>query len=134
MEKNKREIWLDYIKALAIFLVLVLHTIRFGINDNSFSIGLIFYYFGTIAIPLFFMVNGYLQLRREITYKYVFKKIFKILFVALSWNFLFAFLNLVLYGGIENFFYNTFFSFLQHGYLYQFWFLGSLIIIYLILI
>ena len=71
---SKRETWLDCIKIMACFLVVILHTVCYGISDKISSPALLIYYIGTFAIPLFWMVNGYLQLRREVTYKYVLKK------------------------------------------------------------
>ena len=56
MENNKREVWLDFAKILATFLVVVLHTVCYGVDSNNNNIGLIFFYAGTIAIPIFFTV------------------------------------------------------------------------------
>ena len=70
---KERETWLDFIKIVACFLVVMLHTISYGLSENVITPSLLVYYIGTFAIPLFFMVNGYLQLRRKVSYKYVIK-------------------------------------------------------------
>ena len=131
--KYKREAWLDFIKIIAIMLVVNLHTVCYGLNKNILSPHLFIYYIGTFAIPLFFMVNGYLQLRREVTYEYILTKIIKIIYVAFIWNLIIVLLRIILTGSYSNPIIDTIKSFMQIGYFYQFWFLGSLILIYLIL-
>lgn len=136
MEKKlKREKWLDYIKIIACFLVVILHTINIGLEENQRNIGLIFYYLGVFAIPLFFMVNGYLQLRKkEIKYSYCLKKIAKILGIVLIWNAIIAIPYFILKGESKNIILESVKNlFLQKGYYNHFWFLGTLIIIYLFL-
>lgn len=134
-KKLKREKWLDYIKIMASFLVVILHTINIGLEENKRNIGLIFYYIGVFAIPLFFMVNGYLQLRKDkIKYSYCIKKIIKILGIVLIWNIAIAIPYLILKGEYKNFIYESIKNlFLQKGYYNHFWFLGTLIIIYIFL-
>ncbi len=133
MEKYKREVWIDFAKVLAIFLVIILHTVSYGVKAKNLNIGLLFYYLGTLAIPMFFMVNGYLQLRRKVDYKYVIKKIFRIMFIVFIWNLFFIIYEFIKTGKVGNIVYNILINFLQGGYFYQFWFLGALIIIYLFL-
>lgn len=120
-------------KILATFLVVVLHTVDYGVAQNNKNTGLLFFYLGTTAIPLFFMVNGYLQLRKVVDYKYIFKKILKILFVVFIWNLFYWMIQLIIKGRTENIIYEIIINFLQKGHFGQFWFLGSLIIMYLIL-
>ena len=84
VKKLKRERWLDLIKVIACFLVVTLHTVRDGLDEGRNNIGLILFDLGVFAIPLFFMVNGYLQLRKEkVSYKYCFKKIIRIFIIVL---------------------------------------------------
>ncbi len=134
-KKLKREKYLDYIKIIASFLVVVLHTISIGLEENKRNIGLIVYYIGVFAIPLFFMVNGYLQLRKdEIKYSYCIKKIAKIIAIVLVWNIIIAIPYFVLKGESKNIILESIKNlFLQKGYYNHFWFLGTLIIIYLLL-
>lgn len=92
------------------------------------------YYLCDCGVPLFFMVNGYLLLSREqADYRYVFHKIAHILKIVLSWNFLITIPVLIFRQKMINPFRLAFNSLLQKGYLWHFWFFGSLIIIYLFL-
>lgn len=79
------------------------------------------------------MVNGYLQLSREVTYKYAFKKILKIIGVVFFWNFAIIILRYIVEGQFDNPFLATIRSLIQKGNFSHFWFLGSLALIYLIL-
>lgn len=132
-ELNKnRETWIDCMKIIAIYLVIILHT--FGTEKST-----IFYYLGTFSIPLFFMISGYLNIRKNRKYNYCLKKIFSIIKIIFIWNIIYIIINICLkkliispklfilpfWSIIQNFF--------QYGYFFHFWFLGSLIIIYLIL-
>ena len=130
---TKREHWLDFIKIIASFLVIILHTVCYGINNKISSPALLVYYIGTFAIPLFWMASGYIQLRKKVTYQYAFKKILKILFIAFVWNTLFILFGFLIKGKFENPMDATVKSFIQMGDFFQFWFLGSLILIYLFL-
>ena len=73
-EKKGRENWIDLCKIISTLLVIFLHTINIGIATNKKNFALLFYNIGVFAVPLFFMVNGYLQLGRIKNYKYAFKK------------------------------------------------------------
>ncbi len=131
--KENRKCWIDICKITAMFLVIILHTVCNGIKDNQKDISLLIYYFGTFAIPLFFMVNGYLQLNKVKNYKYVVKKILNIFFVCFIWNIPIAIFKLVINGEHLNIVGNVFLNYIQKGYFWQFWFLGALILIYIFL-
>lgn len=131
--KENRKCWIDICKITAMFLVIILHTVCNGIKDNRKDISLLIYYFGTFAIPLFFMVNGYLQLNKVKNYKYVVKKILNIFFVCFIWNIPIAIFKLVINGEHLNIVGNVFLNYIQKGYFWQFWFLGALILIYIFL-
>ena len=74
--KVERNISLDVLKVLSCFSIVALHI--FGRKNNLLN-GIV-YYISTFAIPIFFMVNGFLLMRKkEISYKYIVKKIYKIL-------------------------------------------------------
>ena len=117
---------LDLIKSLACVSVVGLH----AVSMNNYTI----YYLCDCGVPLFFMVNGYLLLSREHAgYPYVLHKIARILKIVLSWNFLIAIPVLLFRQKMINPLRLAYDSLLQRGYLWHFWFLGSLIIIYLFL-
>ena len=76
---TKREYNIDLLKILATYLVIILHSACSGVGYKVFDISLFIYYIGGFAVPLFFMINGYLQLQKQNDYKYVFHKIMRIL-------------------------------------------------------
>ena len=73
--KNK-VIYLEILRILACFLVIINHTI--GYIEVSSQIGIMFKYmlfmFAKIAVPIFFMISGYLLLRKDYSYKDIFTK------------------------------------------------------------
>ncbi|MCI8638468.1 MAG: acyltransferase family protein [Coprococcus sp.] len=60
---QKREEWLDYIKAFAIICVVIGHACErtmTGINTQSFLIRYLDFFVNSFHMPLFFMVSGYI--------------------------------------------------------------------------
>jgi surface polysaccharide O-acyltransferase-like enzyme len=129
----QRNFNLDLLKILACFSVVVLHvTGRVVFVNNNYTLSHFFYYAACIAVPIFFMVNGYLLLNKnEITYKYIWKKISNILIVVFSWNLIILIGKLIIKREFNNPIYSVVENLIQRGYFWQFWFFGSLIIIYL---
>lgn len=125
---------IDLIKIMAMCLVICLHTthqyLTSGINDIIF----VLYNTSAIAIPLFFMVNGFLLIgRNSASYRYSFIKIFKtlkfvLLMVVIWW------ICQSLHNGwsIEILIYNFFGAFIQHGSFWMYWYFGAMMIIYLL--
>lgn len=128
--KNERMVCLDAIKLIACCLVVGLHTIRpdFGILCHTvFSVGV-------IAIPLFFLVNGYLMFQKEkVTYKYSYKKIIRILCICFLWELLYSVAYFLYYHEVRNFIQSFLLDFIQQGLFYHFWFFGAMILLYLLL-
>ena len=64
----KRNYNIDLIKSIAYIGVILLHVAgkTFLANNSGPIIGQIIYYTGTISVPLFFMINGYLLLGKKI--------------------------------------------------------------------
>ena len=126
-----RNLGLDLLKIFSCIGVVVLHSTRPGFNLEQYNISAYLYYLATYAIPLFFMLNGYFLLnKKKLPYSYVFNKIRGILTIVFVWNMLIWVIK-------RDFNVNPLMkiigSLLQKGYAYQFWFFGSLIIIYLTL-
>ncbi|HFU4378186.1 TPA: acyltransferase [Streptococcus suis] len=125
----KRLYGIDIIKLLACVGVIILHvtTLAFDI-DQPMNWSSYLYYLGTFSIPLFFLINGFFLLnRKELPYSYIFKKIAGILFIVICWSVMYW---LVSFNFHENILRKIAGSLLQKGYFYQFWFFGSLLIIY----
>lgn len=69
-KKENRNFNIDLIKVVSAIGVISLHT--FGHNRNYNSI---VYYLSSISVLLFFMINGYLLIKKDsITYRYIAKK------------------------------------------------------------
>ena len=127
-----RNINLDLIKVLACVGVILLHTTMIGFKETgSWNLLAYLYYLGTYSIPLFFMVNGYLLLgKKDITYSYILQKVKWILITVSSWTFIvWLFKRDFTVNPIKK----IIGSLLQKGDFSQFWFFGSLILIYLCL-
>ena len=130
--KKIRNIDIDFIKVIACIGVVLLHTTMPGFKETRiWNYSSYLYYLGTYSIPLFFMVNGYLLLgKSEIKYSYILEKIKWILITVCSWN-------LIIWLLKRDFTANPVkkiaASLIQKGYFFQFWFFGSLILIYLCL-
>lgn len=137
MDKKKRILSLDLIKGLACLLVIFLHVSSpFFYQDSSVVshtyFSQVLYYVGTPAVPLFFMVNGFLLInKRSINYKYIFRKMFSILVPVLAWNGV-LFVLYFLVGKGKNLFELILGSLIQKGLFFQFWFLGALMLVLLL--
>ncbi len=132
MEKKERNYNIDFIKILACFFVVAIHTQRnyqLSIVHNS-----ILYYLSRCAVPLFMMVNGYLLLSKEkIDYKYITKKVKKILAIIVFWVILYSILDSLRKFKFVNPL-NIFIGIIvQNSPLVHLWFLIALIFIYLLL-
>ena len=126
-----RNLGLDLLKIFSCIGVVTLHSTMSGFNLEQYNISAYLYYLGTYAIPLFFMLNGYFLLNKKIlSYGYVLNKIVGILTIVSVWNIL---VWLIRWDFNVNPLRKIIGSLVQKGYFYQFWFFGSLIIIYLTL-
>ncbi|BCZ46178.1 hypothetical protein psyc5s11_22450 [Clostridium gelidum] len=143
---KERNLQLDILKIMACFAVVVIHVtgiITFNMKSN-YTINHTLYYMAGFAVPIFFIVNGYFQLNKEkVNYTYVMKKIGNILIVVFVWNLIVFLLSrvvtnrfltdLLLSKKTTNPFSMTLNSLIQRDYFWQFWFFGSIIIIYAVL-
>ena len=92
----ERKLYLDYIKALGICLVILYHCNYVPFNSMFIH--------GTYAIcvPLFFAVNGYLMLKKEHTIRALLIKNLKLLVVMFLWAFVSAIVYMSVKGTIAN--------------------------------
>lgn len=130
MERNYN---LDFIKIYAMLGVIGLHSFSVYMNDSKLAEFL--YRMFTISIPLFFMVNGWLMAtKKNLNYKYALKKIFGILKFCLIITTLYFFVNCIITKYCDIFVLPKvyFQSFVQSGPFWHLWYLGAMIIIYLI--
>lgn len=85
-DQRKREAYLDGLKTFALLLVYALHTQR-GVEVTDPCHNAVFFYAARCSMPLFFMVNGSLILRKkEFTFQYYKKKIAGIVRILCIWG------------------------------------------------
>lgn len=127
---KKRDISIDIIKIVASFAVVCLHIIDVPSTESE----QIIYYLSGCAIPLLFMTNGYLLLNKEkITFKRQTIKTLQMLVVVFAWCLIYSCLNYLTKQVWVNPIESTFLGLIQKGPMWQFWFIGSLMIIHLFL-
>lgn len=127
--EHKRNVGLDFLKLFACFAVVGLHIFTY---DYESTVITYIHYMCGFAVPVFFTVNGYLILNRTVVdYKYVIKKILHILIIVVLWNILVFLAYLALKRTLMNPLVLIAKSLVEKGKLWQFWFLGAMIITYL---
>lgn len=91
-----RDISLDAIKLVACIFVCTLHTIGMFMSESSdFHLSYLLFYMSGIAVPLFFMVNGFLLAPKDGGMKYYYRKIFNIVKIVCVFTFIFDIPKLV---------------------------------------
>lgn len=82
---KSRMISFDLLKVIACIGVLLLHTVNFEYE----TINLILYNVGVFSLPIFIVIDGYLLLKKDnISFKYCFKKILRILILIAPFLFI----------------------------------------------
>ena len=108
ISKENRYYWLDILKIIACFCVIVNHIGLFGLTEaNCLPSAVLFYCLQfslcKIGVPLFVMASGYLYLTSEksnnFTYKMVLKRIFRIVVPLVLMTLLFT----IKENGLKNF-------------------------------
>ena len=129
---KQRLLFIDLVKIVAMFAVIGLHTFC---GSRGYELAHLFYLSCVIGVPFFFMSSGYLLLgRNDISYKYIIIKIWHIIRVVFFFSFfysIFAFylidadLLLLFIDCLSG-------SFIQRGDLWICWYLGAMMIIYIL--
>ncbi len=94
MAKQKRLCYLDFLRIVACFLVVLNHTpgyiASFNEDPSKPLILIIWHLFVEmvvkIGVPIFFMISGSLLLRKDMSYKDVFKRILKMFLILLGFS------------------------------------------------
>lgn len=77
---KKHQYYIDLLRVLACFLVIVNHTVKDAFigyeMDFSATLGMFYLTFSKIAVPIFLMISGALLFEREDDYLSVWKKEF----------------------------------------------------------
>lgn len=137
-EKKTRILYYDAIKVLAIYLVCIYHysNLHFKILDNYSIENYVNYFFhgiSSIAVPLFFMVNGALLLNKPYTLRNHLNKTLYLYILILVWSFISLIVFILIEGHSYSFrdFIKSWF-YLKQGVSNHLWFLQALISIYLL--
>jgi surface polysaccharide O-acyltransferase-like enzyme len=131
--------WVDLIRVVAIFLVVVIHTsgqltnIWGKIPESEWIIGDIYGGIARISVPLFFMLSGYLLLpRTESLGSFYRKRIPKIIIPFVAWSILYIGVDCLRNPGLCTPDYLMQYVLLRKTY-FHLWFLYSLLGIYIIM-
>jgi surface polysaccharide O-acyltransferase-like enzyme len=97
LEHEKRSVWVDYIRVIASFSVILLHStapLIFKYGDlplTHWMIGNIYDSAVRMCVPLFFMISGYLLLDKNESLVSFYKKRFnKIVPPLIAWSFFYV--------------------------------------------
>ena len=90
---KKNIVFIELLRIIACFLVIVNHTnssIFLSIKPSlTWFISLTYFFCCKIAVPIFIIIYGYLQLHKNVDYKKTFKSIIKIILVILIFSLLY---------------------------------------------
>lgn len=130
--QKPRIAWIDLLETLAIFLVILCHNSLYQLDLVSLSAefsNYLIYFLNTIkviGVPLFFFINGYLLFSKKPDLRRHLKKTIHYIIITIIW----AGLALLVLNGFR---FTSLSSFLSaKGDLAYLWFMGALIIIYLL--
>ena len=125
----QRNLSIDLVKIIAMFMVLMLHIGLLKPPNTTFyrcTHGI-----ACIAIPLFFMVSGYLLSNKKPDYNYSIKKIGKVLLFIFKTTTLFLIIEYVFFYGNLMLLLRSYFNWVnQHGIMWHYWYFASMIFIY----
>lgn len=131
IEAKERRVGLDIIKILGSLGVIGAHIFQ----NNSSSMNRILFCFSiTWVVPTFFLINGFLILsKKTLDYGYVLRKEGKIILTVFLWNVLASiwkmYVQKTYHNPITGCLQNLFF---QEGLFPVFWFMGALMLVYII--
>ena len=119
MDSTSRYVWLDWVKTLAIILVVLFHSGAVTCKATAPRLAM--------GVPLFFVANGALILKKEHDIRYFLKKLLKILFLILVWGTISSLSAMVLRGDALSITTGILHALnMSMGYAHIFWFLGTL--------
>lgn len=126
-----RNYGIDLLKIISCIAVIALHTF----SRTGAPIFQICFLCGGFAVPTFFLVNGYLILSRDVDRMKLLKKAGRYLLLAFSWTILVFIVHMIEgRGGVNLILTVVEELFLQGGDFPHFWYLGGLILVYIVLV
>lgn len=136
-DEMKREQWVDFVRATAIFLVVMLHSAspwlyRYGQTSNfNWQIGNVIDSITRVSVPLFFMTTGYLLLNKPVSLKdYFNNRVKRIVIPWLAWSVIYLVYKSIRFD-LPITFWEGILEFINEDIYFHFWFLYVLIGLYL---
>ncbi|MBQ7960247.1 MAG: acyltransferase [Clostridia bacterium] len=131
--QKPRELGIDLLKFICMLGVVGLHTQRDLATNVLYNP--ILYYLSRFAMPVFFMINGYLIMKKtEFDFKYYKKKILNMVRLLFIWGCISGVYSLLLCGdSLKQAVFNSIKCMLGY-YIVPFWFMFTFILIYTILL
>ena len=139
---QKRDQRLDFVKLVSCIAVVVIHTLR----NNAYILNTAIYHLCAFAVPCFFIASGVILLNKsKVTYQYAIGKILKVVRVIILWHIIYYGMSFLLFTCGNGFdskqlincgflcAKNSIRCMLQRGPFWQFWYLGTMCLIYLML-
>ena len=130
---NKRIVYLDVLRILACFLVIVNHTnsqIFQNIKPSTtWFVSITYFFICKVAVPIFVMVSGVVLLNKENSYKEIFEKLFRILIVLVLFASVYYIDNVITNGtsfSIKKFILNIYRGNITNAYWYLYLYIGIL--------
>ncbi len=92
---NSREFFLDLLRIIACFFVIVNHTnsdifLSTTPQNLTWFVSLTYFFISKIAVPIFFMISGYLLLSKIDSYKKCLQRIIRIVIALIGCGFIYA--------------------------------------------
>lgn len=136
---NEKYIWVDYLRVIATFSVILLHSaapLLYKYNELSgvhWMIGNVYDSMARMCVPIFFMISGYLLLGKNEPLKLFFsKRVNKVLLPLIAWSIIYI-LWKAYYEGSSDISFYSFYSIVLTPAYYHLWFLYAIIGVYLFL-
>ncbi|WDH37432.1 acyltransferase [Pseudomonas chlororaphis] len=137
--KNDQYLWVHYVKAVAIAMVVVLHVAapylyQLGeISQSYWNVANIYDSFVRPCVPLFFMASGFLLLsKNEPVYDFYAKRVNRVIWPLVFWSVIYVFWK-VYYQGAQYSDFGNFGKFIFAPVSYHLWYLYAVIGCYLFL-
>lgn len=141
---NKRILWIDWVKCIAILAVLFIHTsssymVDLPVGSINWNIALFFESISRFGIILFIMSSGYLLLRKDYNLKeFLVKRFSRVLIPFFFWNLICIIVKLAFNDPLKDYNILSILSYIVRGFLdptivtVQFWFIYMILGLYLV--
>ena len=137
-EIKTREIWVDFVRAIAAFMVVYIHAVGPWLSRYK-EVAYREWMFANVAdsvvrisVPLFFMISGYLLLRHPVSLTTFYKKrVIHVVIPWIMWSIIYCLWN-IYYGGARISVLQGVEAFLEGNIVFHFWFIYVLVGLYLL--